>query len=94
MSFSLATFSNRTIELVRILRNRFRRQPRAPAFGRAGIDYQPKPEQALALNREARRRGNALAGSDGNTLVRPEVALGQFGAMHRRGVGRSTQSDQ
>ena len=25
------------------------------------------------MNREARRRGNALAGSDGNTLVRAEV---------------------
>src|SRR5258705_125018 len=38
--------------------------------------------------------GNSVALWDCNRLGRPYVALGRFGATHRRGVGRSTQSDQ
>jgi hypothetical protein len=38
--------------------------------------------------------GNSVALGDSNTLTRAQLALGRFGAMHRRGAGRSTQSDQ
>jgi hypothetical protein len=41
-----------------------------------------------------RPAGNGVALGDSDTLGRPQVALGRFGATHRRGVGRSTQSDQ
>jgi hypothetical protein len=38
--------------------------------------------------------GNNETLGDSGARVRAHVALGPFGAMHRRGVGRSTPTDQ
>ena len=38
--------------------------------------------------------GNSVAPGDSRARVRAHVALGRFGATHRRGVGSSTQTDQ
>ena len=38
--------------------------------------------------------GNSVALRNCKALARAQVALGRFGVMHRRGVGRSTQSGQ
>jgi hypothetical protein len=67
---------------------------RLSAFMRAAAGVvQPVPGLLVgpARNREVRRGGNRLAGTDGNTPMR---ARRRFEAMHRRGVGGSTQSDQ
>jgi hypothetical protein len=78
------------------------RQPRSPK------EDAPDGQRATSAQASGDRRviqpvpclfvaptGNSVApGRDGNTLDRAEGALGPFGAMHRRGVGRSTQSDQ
>ena len=68
---------------------------RLSAFMRAAAGVvQPVPGLLVgpARNREVRRRGgNRLAGTDGNMPMR---ARRRFEAMHRRGVGGSTQSDQ